>query len=181
MEYRETIRLKDGRECVLRSGTEADAAAALAVFNLTHEQTDYLLSYPDLDPVTEEQERQYLKSRAESPRQVELLAELDGVLTGLAGISSLGPQHKLRHRAEFGISIDRQYWGLGIGRALLEACIRCARTAGYEQLELSVVADNTRAIALYREAGFVECGRSPKAFKKRDGGYQECVSMLLPL
>ena len=34
-----------------------------------------------------------------------------------------------------GISIDRAYWGLGIGRALVEASVECARRAGYAQLE----------------------------------------------
>ena len=40
MEYRKTVRLKDGRECVLRHGTEGDGAAALEIFLLTHRQTD---------------------------------------------------------------------------------------------------------------------------------------------
>ena len=31
-------------------------------------------------------------------------------------------------------------------------------------LELSVVADNARAMALYQRAGFVEYGRNPKGF-----------------
>lgn len=48
----------------------------------------------------------------------------------------------VRHRAEFGISIAQEYWGLGIGRALMDACIECARKAGYVQLELNVVANN---------------------------------------
>ena len=47
MKYRKTITLKDGRTCVLRSGTERDGQANLALFCLTHQQTDYLLSYPD--------------------------------------------------------------------------------------------------------------------------------------
>ena len=47
MKYYQEICLKDGRTCILRSGTEADAQAALENFILTHEQTDYLLSYPD--------------------------------------------------------------------------------------------------------------------------------------
>lgn len=40
------------------------------------------------------------------------------------------------HRAEFGISIAKEFWGLGIGQALTAACIDCARKAGYAQLEL---------------------------------------------
>ncbi|MCI6588835.1 MAG: GNAT family N-acetyltransferase, partial [Clostridiales bacterium] len=51
----------------------------------------------------------------------------------------------------------------------------------YEQLELTVVAENERAIALYRKAGFVEFGRNPRGFRSRTSGYQEIVHMLLAL
>ena len=90
-----------------------------------------------------------------------------------AGVDAVGTRDKLRHRAEFGVSVLRAYWGLGLGRALTEACIQCAKEAGYEQLELTVVAENERAIALYRKAGFVEFGRNPRGFRSRTSGYQE--------
>ena len=64
---------------------------------------------------------------------------------------------------------------------MTEACIKCAREAGYVQLELSVVAENTRAISLYKKAGFVEYGRNPKGFNSRNSGFQEVVYMLLEL
>ena len=43
--------LKDGRECCLRNGEESDAQAVIDNFNLTHAQTDYLLSYPAASPL----------------------------------------------------------------------------------------------------------------------------------
>ena len=89
----------------------------------------------------------------------------------------MGTKYKVAHRAEFGISVLKAYWGLGIGRALMEACIQCAKDAGYVQLELDVVADNTRAIGMYHKAGFVEYGRNPKGFRSRTGAFQEVVSM----
>ena len=75
----------------------------------------------------------------------------------------------------------KEYWGLGIGRALMEACINCAKEAGYAQLELTVVAENARAIALYQKAGFVEYGRNPRGFHSRISGFQEVIYMLLDL
>lgn len=47
----------------------------------------------------------------------------NGQVAGTAGIESIGNKYKVRHRAEFGISLIKKYWGLGIGRALLDACI----------------------------------------------------------
>ena len=47
MEYKEIITLKDGRTCVLRNGTGADAQGVLDNFIRNHEQTDFLTTYPD--------------------------------------------------------------------------------------------------------------------------------------
>ena len=105
----------------------------------------------------------------------------DGRVVATAGVDAVGTRDKLRHRAEFGVSVLRAYWGLGLGRALTEACIQCAKEAGYEQIELTVVAENKRAIALYRKAGFVEFGRNPRGFRSRTSGYQEIIHMLLAL
>lgn len=62
MKYLEKITLKDGRECILRNGVRSDGVAALAVFALTHEQTDFLLSYPDESTTTTQQEGEYLQA-----------------------------------------------------------------------------------------------------------------------
>lgn len=177
MEYRKTVRLKDGRECCLRNGTKADGAAVEAVFNLTHEQTDYLLSYADENSFNAEQEGDFLQAKTDSANEIELLAEIDGTVVGLAGITALGSKDKIKHRAEFGISVDQAYWGLGIGRALTRACIECAAAAGYAQLELEAVAENGRALALYAGEGFREYGRNPLGFRTRQGRWQELVLM----
>lgn len=177
MQYNKTITLKDGRACVLRNGTAQDGQADLDIFIRTHEQTDYLLSYPDEITFTAEQQSEYLQKKSDSKNEVEILAEIDGRIVGTAGIDALGTQEKMRHRADFGISVDRDYWGLGIGRALTRACVDCARTAGYAQLELQVVTENEHALALYRSEGFTEYGRNPMGFCSRLTGRQELVLM----
>ncbi len=181
MEYRKNVCLKDGRTCVIRNGTAADAAAVLDVFVRTHGQTDFLTTYPEETVLTEEQEKDYLRKKTENGREAELVAEVDGQIVGTAGIDLIRPAEKTRHRAAFGIGIDKLWWGLGIGRALTAGCIECARTAGYAQLELEVVADNVRAAALYQNAGFIEYGRNPRGFRTRDGRWQELILMRLAL
>ena len=181
MKYRKTIRLKDGRDCVLRNCAAEDAEGMLRVFVATHGQTDFLSSYPDELHFTLEQEADYLHKRDESPDEAEILAEVDGVVVGSAGIHRLRGYEKLRHRCGFGVSIDLDFWGLGIGRGLTEACIECARAVGYLQMELEVVSENRRAIALYQSVGFVEYGRNPRAFRSRRSGWQENILMRLEL
>lgn len=181
MKYQKTILLKDGRTCILRNGTAADGKAVLDIFNLTHEQTDWLLSYSDENRFDAQQEADFLQAKTDSPDEIEILAEIDGKVIGTAGIGRIGTKDKVKHRAEMGISVDKDYWGLGIGRALTKACIECAKIAGYSQLELDVVAQNERAIALYESEGFAQYGRNPKGFRSRYSGWQELVLMCMEL
>ena len=76
---------------------------------------------------------------------------------------------------------EKAYWRLGIGRELTLACIECAKKAGYSQVELDVVADNSRAVSLYESVGFREYGRNPRGFRSRVSGWQELVLMRLEL
>ena len=181
MKYCKTVTLKDGRTCCLRHAAAADGKAALDVFLLTHAETDNLLSYPDENVMDAEGEGTFLQAKADSDRDIEIIAEIDGNIVGLAGIEAVGKQEKVRHRAVFGISVVKDRWGIGIGRALTEACVECAKRAGYAQLELEVVADNTNAIALYRSVGFAEYGRNPRGFRSRFSGWQELIMMRLEL
>lgn len=181
MKYNKIIILKNGKECFLRNGIESDGQAVLDNFNLTHEQTDYLLSYPDENGFDVMQESQFLKEKSESKNEIEIVAIVDNIVVGTAGIEAIGSKYKIQHRAEFGISVAKEFWGLGIGQALMEACIECAKTVGYIQLELNVVAENIRALSMYEKAGFIEYGRNPKGFHSRMTGFQEVIYMRLEL
>ena len=181
MKYLKKITLKDGSECVIRNANEKDGKAAFEIFNKTHEETDFLLSYPEENSFNVEEEGEFLQKKTDSENEIELIAEVDGKGVALAGIESLGSKYKIRHRAEFGISVLKDYEGLGIGRAMTEACIECAKNAGYVQLELDVVADNARALSLYKSVGFTEYGRNPLGFNSRESGFQELLLMRLEL
>lgn len=181
MQFQKNVTLRDGRACCLRAATAEDGPAVLENFNLTHGETDFLLTCPEENLFDAAAESQYLQKMADSEREIEIVAEVDGKIVGTAGVESLGNKLKLRHRAEFGVSVARAFWGLGVGRALLEVCVECARRAGYTQLELTAVAENERALSMYRRAGFVEFGRNPRGLRKSDGGYQTLVSMRMEL
>ena len=181
MRYNQKVLLKNGKEALLRNGDAADGLPVYENFNATHAETDFLLSYPDENSFDPEQEAQFLNEKTESSNEIEILAIIDGKVVGTAGIEAKGRKYKVKHRAEMGISILKEYWGLGLGKALSEACIHCAKEAGYTQLELNVVAENEVAISLYKSLGFTEFGRNPKGFNSRISGYQELVYMLLEL
>lgn len=180
MQYEKEIVLKDSARCLLRSANETDAAEMLRSFELTHAETDYLLTYPEEDSFTVQQEAEFLKARNESKNAIEIAAFFDGKIVGTAGFEPIGDKEKIRHRAEFGIAVEKAYWGRGIGKALTLACIECAKQAGYLQIELEVIAKNTPAVWLYESVGFREYGRNPRGFRARSG-WQMLILMRLEL
>lgn len=181
MKYEKIINLKDGRRCLIRNATAYDAEGILSNLKKVREETNFLLTYPDEKRFSLEEEKSFLSKKEESAAEVQLCALVGDVIVGLAGVGPIGAREKICHRAELGISIEKDYWSLGIGSALTAACIECATKAGYRQLELEVVADNRIAIALYKKMGFVEYGRNPRGFVLRSSGYQELILMRLEL
>ena len=181
MRYAKTVELNGGEELLVRNAVASDARALRETTQLTHAETDYLLSYPDEQSSDDEQEARSLEETECSSNEVELVAIIDGQIVGSAGVSAVRSRRKVAHRARFGISILKVCWGMGSGRMLTDASIDCARQAGYTQLELEVVADNERALSLYRRAGFEEYGRNPMGYRSASAGYQELVYMRLEL
>lgn len=104
MQYEKEIILKDGAKCLLRGAGEADAAEVLRTFDLTHAETDYLLTYPEENSFAVQEEAEFLKARSESKNAIEIAAFVDGRIAGTAGFEPVGDQEKaspprrLRHR-----------------------------------------------------------------------------------
>ena len=81
----------------------------------------------------------------------------------------------VRHVASMGMSVDRQWRGIGIGDALMSAGIAWAKEMRVEKLALSVYPDNVAARNLYGKFGFREEGRLSGHSKKRTGYRDEIL------
>ena len=60
-----------------------------------------------------------------------------------------------------GICVRDGWQGLGVGRTLMECIIAEAKRLGKEGIQLTVMKDNTNAIALYQSVGFIIDGDAP--------------------
>lgn len=149
----------DGRVVRLRPATVADAEAFMAHLRAAGAETDFLTFGGEGPGRTLEDERASLRLTAESDNRFHLVAERDGVIVG--GITFFGgTRPRLRHVGEFGISVLRECWGLGLGRRMVELLIAWARSGGViRKINLGVAPSNTRAIALYESLGFAVEGR----------------------
>jgi len=74
---------------------------------------------------------------------------------------------KQRHKGWiWGMYVEPDFRGTGIGRALMEACIQRARQlAGLERIILSVTDQSPAADQLYLSLGFEEYAREPDALR----------------
>lgn len=172
-----TILLKDGRNCVLKPTHPDDSEQMIEYLKITAAETPYLLRYPDEVTYTLENEREILTGALESKNSVMMVAVVDGVIAGNCAVNSLGNKRKIRHRCSLAIALKKEFWNLGIGTAMIAYATELAKQIGYEQMELEVVAENTRAGQLYEKCGFRETGRHVNALKYDDGTYLDELIM----
>lgn len=83
--------------------------------------------------------------------------------------------------AEFGMLLQADVRGRGLGRALLDEAIAWARGVGAHKLALQLWPGNEAAHRLYRRAGFVEEGRLRRHYRRRDGSLWDALIMGLDL
>ncbi|WP_018694466.1 GNAT family N-acetyltransferase [Algicola sagamiensis] len=84
---------------------------------------------------------------------------------------------RLRHTLDFGMAVDINFSGLGVGTTLVAAMIDMADNwLNIRRIQLEVYRDNETAIALYKKFGFeVEGTRQDYAY--RDGQYVDALLM----
>ena len=171
------IRLKDGRRALFRSPLPADAAAALEYMKITAAETPFLLRTPGEVTLTLAQEEAYLSRVAEDPNTLSIFCFVDGTLAGNCNISRK-TKLKNRHRAEIGIALKQDFWGLGIGTALFREMIAAAKNWDLYQVELEVFEGNDRAIGLYQKMGFEIVSHVPNAIRLEDGTFLKEFRMI---
>ncbi len=163
---------------LIREADGNDAHAILTYLDMVCGETDFLTFGPGEFHLTQKEEKEYLETCREAENCLYLLAFLDGEIVGsLAFDASSRP--RIRHVGEFGISVLKEHWGLGIASALIDALLEWARHGGIiKKINLRVRADNHRAIALYQRKGFVIEGRLKKAFFVDDVYYDNfCMGL----
>ena len=171
------IILKDGRKCILRPTGPDVAEEMIEYLKVTSGETPWLLRNPDEVDYTVESEKEILNRLLEDPYSVMIAAVVNGKVAGNCAVNSIGLKRKIRHRCSMAIALYREYWGLGIGTAMIEYLSELAKQIGYEQMDLEVVDGNDRAMSLYRKCGFIESGRRTDALKFDDGSYHDEIIM----
>lgn len=102
-------------------------------------------------------------------------------LVAAAGISRM-KRRKFAHRARiWGVFVEPEYRGRGLGRAVVGAALDLARSwAGVDYVDLAVSENAPEALRLYESLGFEAWGREPAAVEHEGRRYDE-IHMTLRL
>jgi len=156
--------LKNGLQFTLRHAEPSDAEQILAYFEQIATESENITFGPGEFGMSVEEERVFLQKAVESPTSLYILAEIAGEIAGILTFST-GKRPRVQHAGEFGISVLRKYWGLGLANRMLAYLIDWARQNGtIRKINLRVRVDNLAAIHLYEKYGFVQEGRLTRDF-----------------
>lgn len=161
----------------LREAVPSDAKDLIETMTFLNQETPYLVvssSALNMSPETMASEIDYIYNQ---PNQFILLAfnhdEIIGVATIVAEETTM-----FQHVGELGITIKKDYWGLGLGSVMIDEIISlCAEHGIIKRIEINVQLRNSRAIHLYEKMGFIKEGIKKWAFCSEDNTLLDVVLM----
>jgi L-amino acid N-acyltransferase YncA len=99
----------------------------------------------------------------------------DGIIVGWTALSGYSSRKVYSGVAWESVYVAETARGRGIGRALLEALIPAAESAGYWTLFAGVLADNAPSLALHERVGFRRVGVQERIGQDATGRWRDVV------
>lgn len=174
-----TVLLKNGKEVCIRTRAPKDTEKVLDFLESVFSDDVFFLT--TIEEIKEDwsAEKSLERTRLFSEHELKLLliTEIDDQIVSMSDIEC-GERKRNQHVGKIGLSIRREYRGIGLGTAIMQTMIDWATAHPViEKLALGVWAKNERAIRLYKKMGFIEEGRKIKGVKYADGAYDDCILM----
>jgi len=139
-------------------------------------ETNFLLGYPNEIKMSYEDEKEYIKKVKSSETSNHFVAIKGNKIIGCTSFNG-NTARKMKHYGTIGISVLKEYWGQGLGSALMEELLSWAKDySPLEKIKLAVVQENVAAIALYKKFGFEVVAIEEKEMKV-NGHYYDVIQM----
>ncbi|MDV3428873.1 MAG: GNAT family N-acetyltransferase [Bacillota bacterium] len=152
------MQLKSGKQIIIREAERDDAEQMINFYNFVGGETDFL-SFGKGDFKKNLLEYQnYIEDIKKELNSIILLAVTENEIIGIATINS-NQKARTRHVGVLGIVIEKRYWGLGLGRNLMNLLIHWAKSNNItKKITLLTNENNKTARDLYKKVGFMEEG-----------------------
>lgn len=160
----------------IRTALVSDAQAFLDLWDALDTETEFMLFEPNERQATLESQSKRLANAAESSH-IQILVGHDAVENILAGFCAGSRSDHIRdqHVLRVVIGIREKYTNQKIGQKLLTALEQWAKQVNVTRMELSVMVNNARAIALYKKQGFVLEGTKSQSVLLKSGYVDEYI------
>ncbi|VBB07585.1 acyl-coa n-acyltransferase [Lucifera butyrica] len=169
-------KLRNSKTLIVRQGRPADAEGFIDYANQVAGESDFLTFNAGEFDESVEFQRMIIEELNDKTYGLFLIAEMDGEVAGNLTFR-LGMRTKVSHAGEFGLTVKKQYWNLGIGRILIQTLIDWAHDSGnVRKINLKVREDNWRGIALYKKLGFSQEGILKREFYSK-GVFFDALAM----
>lgn len=155
--------------------TATDFAAYKDMLEQLYKETNYMLYSPQERTDYSELQKQFTADQETSGSTVWVVAD-DQKIYGFLGFIRKNIK-KVKHCATINIGLLSEIHGQGFAKALLEEMFIYAKKIGVTRLELTVMEENTVAIAMYESVGFKKEGLKEQAiyWETEDRFINDCI------
>lgn len=172
--------LNNGKTLVLRKAIKEDAKGIIEYLNAVGGESDNLLFGKDEFPLNTQQEAEYIENMSNDLNSLMLVAIIEDKIVSVSQITS--PKRKrIAHNSELVISVRKNYWGIGVGSAVMEQLIKFIKEKNtIKTISLGVRDENNNAIKMYEKFGFERVGIHKNYFNI-DGNFYDEILMDLSI
>ena len=160
---------------IIREAVPDDAEKMIVYLNQVGGESDNLLHGENEFIVPVEGVKRKLAMSQDSENSIVLIALENGQIIARAELAGYYAA-RIRHRAQFSISVRKAYWNQGIGTEMIRKIFEQAKKMEIGVIELEAITDNAGAIALYHKMGFVDIGIYKNYFNV-NGMFKDAVVM----
>ena len=160
---------------IIREAISDDAEKMISYLNQVGGESDNLLHGKNEFIVPIEGVKRKLSMSKDSENSIVLIALENEEIIARAELEGYYAA-RIHHRAKFSISVRKDHWNRGIGTEMIKRIFEQAEKMNIRIIELEVITDNTRAIALYHKMGFIDIGIYENYFYV-NGIYKDAIIM----
>jgi len=170
--------LANGESMRIREALPEDAPALLKMDRKVAGETNFLLiTAEETDLIPLHQKEQLIGKFHGSADSLLLIAITKEEIVGCL---SLEQKYGIRqkHVGEFEIAVLSAYWNMGIARRMMNHMMKwVVQNPSIRSMQLKVMANNEKAIRLFRKFGFREEGRQHRTVRLNNELYVDVITM----